>query len=242
MPAGTTTTKAGVAGAQAIKVTDSLGNVGTATFTVTPKVKLTLGASAVDSITTYAPAGTPLAQIFITASGLKASAELSFTASPLIPTQWVTPSATWGIVTGTYSLTTGKISTDANGQVQISSDTATTPAAAGQYSITVSDGTNSVSTIITITTTGQIIAPNANDMLSGAVGSTVRVAYFDTLPGNILFGSTVVSTPAGAAQAWPTVTGNFVQLQFHQSVEDFNKLLQALLDSTLFHTQCLHQP
>jgi len=243
MPAGTTLTQAGVAGAQTITVTDSLGNVGTATFTVTTKVILTLGANNVNSLTTYAPANTPLAQIFITASGLKANAALSFTSSPLIPTQWITPSATWGIVTGSYSAITGKISTDANGQLQIVSDTATTPAAAGQYSITVSDGTNSVSTIITITTTGQILAPVAMDGLSGAVGAMVRVPYFGTLPGDILFDNAYYNTPAGAAQNWPTINANWVAVvvpsvagglhQIRASVTGFNSIPYTVLAPTI---------
>jgi len=212
MPAGTTTTQAGVAGAQTVVVTDSLGNAATATFTVTPKVMLALGAGNVTSTTTIAPASTALAQIFVTANGFKASSQLTITASPFIPAAWINPSATWAVSTGTYSAITGKISTDAAGVVTFVSDGATTPAAAGQYSITISDGTTSVSTIITITTTGNIIsASNAAGTSSGAIGSGVTVAYFGaSAPATILFDSSVVATPSGAVQAWPNVTTNTV--------------------------------
>lgn len=205
-PAGDATSQAGVAGAQTVTVTDSLGNVATATFTVTPKVTLTLGADNENSGTTFAPAGTP-AKLFISATGLKANAVVSITAAANIPIAWTKSTATWTVTTGSYSTTTGRISTDANGALVIETDQANTPAAAGSYSITVSDGTNSISTIITITTTGNIIGASA---LSGAKGSTVTVTYFGTKPAAITFDGVNVATPTDAAQAWPKVSTNQV--------------------------------
>jgi hypothetical protein len=137
-PAGNANSQAGVAGAQTVTVTDSFGNVATATFTVTPKVTLTLGAGNVNSGTTFAPAGTP-AKLFISATGLKANAVVSITAAANIPIAWTNSTATWTVTTGSYSTTTGRISTDANGALVIATDQANTPAAAGSYSITVSD-------------------------------------------------------------------------------------------------------
>lgn len=205
-PAGNATSQAGVAGAQTVTVTDSFGNVATATFTVTPKVTLTLGADNVNSGTTFAPAETP-AKLFINATGLKANAVVSITAAANIPIAWTNPTATWTVTNGTYSDTTGRISTDANGALVIATDEAKTPAAAGSYLITVSDGTNSISTIITITTTGNIIGASA---LSGAKGSTVTVTYFGTKPTAITFDGDKVAEPTGDVQAWPTVTTNKV--------------------------------
>lgn len=210
-PAGNATSQAGVAGAQTVTVTDSFGNVATATFTVTPKVTLTLGAGNVNSGTTFAPAGTP-AKLFISATGLKANAVVSITAAANIPIAWTNSTATWNVTTGSYSTTTGRISTDANGALVIATDQANTPAAAGSYSITVSDGTNSISTIITITTTGNIIGASA---LSGAKGSTVTVTYFGTKPAAITFDGVSVATPTGDVEAWPTVSTN--QVSFNVS-------------------------
>jgi len=244
MPAGDATTLAGVAGAQTVTVTDSKGNTATATFTVTPKVMLSLGASGVNSQTTYAPASTASAQIFVAASGFKATSQITLSASPFIPTAWTIPTATWTVTTGTYSATTGKVSTDANGAVAFTSDMATTPAAAGQYSITISDGTTSVSTIITITTTGNILATNVAAQTTGAIGSTVTVAYFGAAaPATILFDSSVVATPAGAAQTWPLVSTNTVTLtvpatasglhQITSSTTGFNSVAYTVLAPTI---------
>lgn len=238
-PAGNATSQAGVAGAQTVTVTDSFGNVATATFTVTPKVTLTLGADNVNSGTTFAPAGTP-AKLFISATGLKANAVVSITAAANIPIAWTNSTATWNVTTGSYSTTTGRISTDANGALVIATDQANTPAAAGSYSITVSDGTNSISTIITITTTGNIIGASA---LSGAKGSTVTVTYFGTVaPAAITFDGVNVATPTDAVQAWPTVSTNQVSFNVPTSASSglhtiaatgFNSVSFTVLPTTI---------
>jgi len=206
MPAGTPATKAGVAGAQTITVTDSKGNVGTATFTITPEVALELGNTASGSSgTTYVPASTS-SKLFINAAGFKANTEITITGSPNIPNAWIVPTAAWTVTTGTYSAITGKISTDANGAVVAVSILGNSPAAAGQYSVTISDGTNSISTILTVTTSGNIVAV---DVDSGARGSAVTAIYFGATPASIFFDGTLVAAPAPAShQAWPLVTTN----------------------------------
>jgi hypothetical protein len=138
---------------------------------------------------------------------LKANAVVSITAAANIPIAWTNSTATWTVTNGSYSTTTGRISTDANGALVIATDQANTPKAAGSYSITVSDGTNSISTIITITTTGNIIGASA---LSGAKGSTVTVTYFGTKPAAITLDGVNVATPTGANQTWPKVSTNQV--------------------------------
>jgi len=225
IPAGSTTTLAGVAGAQAVTVTDSLGNIGTAAFTVTQKVTLALGNTASGSSgTTFVPASTT-AKLFIQASGLKASTEISISASPNIPSAWLTPTAAWTITTGSYSTTSGKISTDANGVVNIASIEAASPAQAGQYSITVSDGTNSVSTIVTvIVSSSNIISVSP---ASGAKSSTATVTYFGAMPSSIFLDSFTVATPAGAAQAWPIVSTNVVTMTVPTSIGSGLHTLQA---------------
>jgi hypothetical protein len=238
-PAGDATSQAGVAGAQTVTVTDSFGNVATATFTVTPKVTLTLGAGNENSGTTFAPAGTP-AKLFISATGLKANAVVSITAAANIPIAWTNSTATWDVTTGSYSTTTGRISTDANGALVIATDQANTPAAAGSYSITVSDGTNSISTIITLTTTGNIIGASA---LSGAKGSNVTVTYFGTVaPDAITFDGVNVTTPTGAVQAWPKVSTNQVSFNVPTSASSglhtigatgFNSVSFTVLPTTI---------
>jgi len=213
MPAGTTTTKAGVAGAQAVNVTDSLGNTQVVTFTIIPKVTIALGDTASGSSgTTFAPASTA-SKLFIQASGFKASTEIQIITSPTIPTQWKTPSATWTVNTGSFSAITSRISTDANGLVDVVSDQGTSPAQAGQYAITISDGTTSVSTTITITTSGNIIAATGTspEASTGVRGSTVTVTYFGAAaPTSITLDSSVVATPVGATQTWPLVSTNTV--------------------------------
>lgn len=237
-PAGNANSQAGVAGAQTVTVTDSFGNVATATFTVTPKVTLTLGAGDVNSGTTFAPAGTQ-AKLFISATGLKANAVVSITAAANIPIAWTNSTATWNVTTGSYSTTTGRISTDANGALVIATDQANTPAAAGSYSITVSDGTNSISTIITITTTGNIIGASA---LSGAKGSTVTVTYFGTKPAAITLDGVNVATPTGANQTWPKVSTNQVSFNVPTSASSglhtiaatgFNSVSFTVLPTTI---------
>jgi len=216
IPAGDATTLAGVAGAQAVTVTDSLGNKGTATFTVTQKVTLALGNTASGSSgTTFVPASTT-AKLFIQASGLKANTEISISASPNIPSAWLTPTAAWTVTTGSYSATTGKISTNANGVVDIASIEATSPAQAGQYSITISDGTTSLSTIVTvIVSTSGIVSVSPS---SDAKTSTATVTYFGAQPASIFIDSVVVGTPTGAAQAWPLVSTNVVTITVPASI------------------------
>jgi hypothetical protein len=170
---------------------------------------------------------------------LKANAVVSITAAANIPIAWTNSTATWNVTTGSYSTTTGRISTDANGALVIATDQANTPKAAGSYSITVSDGTNSISTIITLTTTGNIIGASA---LSGAKNSTVTVTYFGTKPAAITFDGANVATPTGAKQAWPTVSTNQVSFKVPTSASSglhtiaatgFNSVSFTVLPTTI---------
>jgi hypothetical protein len=171
---------------------------------------------------------------------LKANAVVSITAAANIPIAWTNPTATWTVTNGSYSTTTGRISTDANGALVIATDQANTPKAAGSYSITVSDGTNSISTIITLTTTGNIIGASA---LSGAKGSTVTVTYFGTVaPAAITFDGVNVATPTDAVQAWPTVSTNQVSFNVPTSASSglhtigatgFNSVSFTVLPTTI---------
>jgi len=205
IPAGTTTTKAGVVGSQAVFVADALGNIGNTTFTVTPKVTITTGTAATDSGTTYVPAST-VANLRISLSGFKANSALTITASPGIPTEWITPTSSWSPNT---QITSGVLKTDANGAVATVATVEDTnldfPTSIGQYTITISDGTNAVTTTINVITAGDILVATTP---SGAVGQAgVQLTYFGTTPtGVTLGGVTCANGGFAAGQAWPTPT------------------------------------
>jgi len=208
IPAGSTTTLAGVAGAQTVKVTDSKGNVGTATFTVTPKVTITLGTAAIDSTTSYVPVNTPSVVARITASGFKANTPLTIGYSPNIPSQWRTPSATW--TPNTQINTANQLVTDANGQIAtVVTDAGTAPAAAGQYWISLSDGTTTITTTISVLNTNDILVASVTEGAKGQNG--VQFTYFG--PGTTPTGAALSGVPLTvvppvwvAASAWPTPT------------------------------------
>jgi len=207
IPAGTTTSLSGVAGAQAVTVTDDKGNVGTATFTVTPKVTMTLGTAATDSTTTYVPATTANVVIRLDATGFKANTAVTFGFSPGIPAAWRTPTATW-TDPNTQINANLQLVTDENGQITgIVTDAGTAPTAVGQYWISISDGTTTVTTTINVVTAGDILAVKT---LSGAVGQTgVQLTYFGsgtTPTGVTLGGSSATAAGLVAATAWPTPT------------------------------------
>jgi len=194
-----------VAGAQAITVTDSLNNVATATFTITPKAPVTLGLGAVDTGASYAPIGSvSLANIHIAATGFKASSPVTITGSPGVPSEWLVLNTA---AVGTINSGVGTTSAGGALTAYSNPDTLTDAPGTGTYSVTISDGTNSVTVILTILPSGNIITATPT---IDAAGSTVTVTYYGTEPTAVLFDSANVATPAAAAQAWPTITTNTV--------------------------------
>jgi hypothetical protein len=183
------------AGSRTITVTDSLGNVATSAFTITPSATLTLGAGAVNSGVAYAPTGTLVVQSFLTVTGFKPSTLLTITSSPGVPAGWITfaPAAL--------------ITTDAFGAIAVTASTGTgTAPASGVYSVTISDGTNSVTVYLTITASANffVISP-----ISGARGTTVTLTGFLAVPAattDIIFdGTSLVGETQCSANTWPAV-------------------------------------
>jgi hypothetical protein len=210
LPAGDNTTKAGVSGPQTVTVVDDKGNVGTATFTVTPKVSITLGTATTNSGTTIVPAGAS-AVIGLTASGFKPETPLTFGYSPNVPSEWTTPSketgSSWNPVTQINAA--NQLLTDANGAVNtVVSATGVAPSQIGQYWISISDGTNTVTTIFNVVAPGDILAV---PIATGAAGQTgVQITYFGagTTPTGVTLGTSSATAPSGlvAAQPWPVAT------------------------------------
>jgi hypothetical protein len=186
-------------GSHMITVTDSLGNVASAAFTITAQATVTLGSATVNSGVAYAPAGTTGVAAYVSVTGFKANAVLTITSSPGVPAAWITYMVGVG-----YSYPA--VITDATGSITtpIVSATGTAPPS-GVYSMTISDGSNSVTVLLTITSSGNffVISPNA-----GASGTTVMLTGFLTSPassGAISFdGFALSGTTACAANTWPT--------------------------------------
>jgi len=179
-------------GAHTVTVVDSKGNTASSSFSITPTVTMTLGAGGVNSGVAYAPTGTIAVASYLSVSGFKPNTQLTFTSSAGVPIGWTTFAA-------------AAVTTDANGQTAITVSTATgTAPASGVYTVTVSDGTNSITVFLTITNSGNffVISPT-----SGARGTTVTLTGFGAAPTTaILFdGSTIGGATQCAANAWPAV-------------------------------------
>jgi hypothetical protein len=184
------------AGSQLITVKDSLGDVASAAFTITAQATVTLGSATVNSGVPYAPAGATGVAAWLSVSGFKASSVLTITSSPGVPAAWTT------FVYNTYPVVT----TDASGSVVIPAPSGTgTAPPSGVYSMTISDGTNTVTVLLTITSSGNffVISP-----IAGAQGTTVMLTGFLTTPATttaINFdGAAVAGATQCAANTWPT--------------------------------------
>ncbi|MCW4011243.1 MAG: hypothetical protein NWF05_11615 [Candidatus Bathyarchaeota archaeon] len=176
------------AGAHTVTVTDDLGNKATATFTVTSAAKVTIGDAVTDSGISWAPTGAT-AKLYLSLTGFKANSPVTVTSLPGIPAAWIN----FGVLT-----------TDANGELAASSTATAAAPAPGTYQVTVSDGTNTVSAILTITTSANFIYATPT---SGAQGTTVQVFAYGTTPANVLFdgASPPGISPVAAATVWPAV-------------------------------------
>lgn len=184
-----------VSGSQMITVKDSLGDVASNAFTITANATVTLGSATVNSGVPFAPAGTGSVVTYLSVNGFKANALLTISSSPGVPAGWIT------YMPGGYPTVT----TDATGSIvtPIVSATGTAPPS-GVYSITISDGTNSVTLLLTITSSGNffVISPN-----TGAQGTTVSLSGFLITPGSsgaINFDGSAVTTTMCTANTWPT--------------------------------------
>jgi len=178
-------------GAHTITVVDSKGNTASSSFSITPKVTMTLGAGGVNSGEAYAPQNTAAVTTFLTVSGFKPNTPLTFVPSAGIPTGWIT-------------FTALAVTTDSNGAIGTTavSSTGTSPAF-GQYTIAVSDGVTSVTVFLQITNSLNffVISP-----VSGAQGTTVTLTGFGASTTAIMFdGATVGGATQCAANAWPAV-------------------------------------
>jgi len=179
-------------GAKTITVTDTSGNTATASFTITPSVNITLGTAAVDSGLSYAPADTANVVAYLTATGFKNGSALTVTGAANVPIGWLTFSS---------------LTTDQNGAIATAllSSSGTSPAS-GIYTMTVSDGTNSVTVYLTIASaTGNFLAVSPG---SGASGSLAKVTAFIAAggsTGNIMYDGAILSSGV-TASAWPTAT------------------------------------
>lgn len=194
-------------GAQTITVMDSLGNAATASFTITPTVTLTLGQGTINSGVPDAPTGTTNVVAFLSANGFKPNAVLTVSASPNTPAGWV------NFISGAYPTLT----TDANGAIglystyasPVISGTGTAPPS-GIYSVTVSDGTTSVTVLLQITSSASFFAISPT---SGASGTTVTLTGFGAITTAINFDYSAVGTATQCVgNAWPnppTTPGSF---------------------------------